>query len=161
MCGRDAALRSTRTLALIMDPYRFTVSLRLWHPSRNLSRAETVFGVVTARSLTRGDARRTPTGIPLPGVYPTSYWYANLTRKYISSKRQCAEQFLEQTIRRFRDRRAYLSRLRKSGGRAELFVILVSTKNLTLELHPELLLSAAHLGVTITLDWYPYAQNER
>jgi|SRR5713226_2848222 len=84
-----------------------------------------------------------------------------LTKKQVSSKQQYAEKFLAQTIQRFRECRPYISRLRKSGGRAELFVGLMSTKNFALELHPDLLRSAASLGIAITFDVYPYPQNDR
>jgi hypothetical protein len=153
--------RSTRSLAVIVEPYKFDVCLRIWHPSRNLSRAETVFGISPERSWVKGDSRQTPNGTPLVGVYPNSYWYARLMKKQVSSRQLQVEEFLAQTIDQFRECRAYISRLRKSGGRAELFVGLMSTKNYAVELHPDLLRSAATLGLTISLDIYPYAQNDR
>ena len=93
----------------------------------------------------------------MPGVFTNSYWTARLVseKKGVSSKREGIEAFLLQTVERFRDRRAFISSLRKSGGRAELFVGLFGTKNFAVELEPSVLQAAARLGLAIGFDIYP------
>ena len=44
----------------LMYPYSYQVSLRLWHPSRNLASAIKVFGFEPWRSWRRGEPRTTP-----------------------------------------------------------------------------------------------------
>lgn len=92
----------------------------------------------------------------MPGVFPDSYFTGRLlSGKGTSSRKQDLESFLTQAIEGFQDRRAFIARLRKSGGRAELFIGLFGTRNFGLELKPELLQSAARMGLTLSLDVYP------
>lgn len=138
-----------------MNPYKFTVSLRLWHPSRDLTRAASVLGVKPTRAWNKEDPRQTPTGTALPGRYPDSYWVASLTPKQISSRREGFEPFLTRTFARFAAHRQFLMGLRKSGGRAELFVGLFGRENFGVELEPGLLREAAKAGLGLSFDVYP------
>jgi hypothetical protein len=139
-----------------MYPYHYTVSLRLWHPHRNLAGAEKVFRLSTARTWVKGAPRATPNGAPLQGAYPNSYWYAQLTNgRKVSSKREEIESFLAKILRRYSGRRQYLRRLLASGGRAELFVGLYGKRNFAAELPPSLLSNAGKLGLALTFDIYP------
>src|SRR5690606_8846790 len=70
-------LRSTTRLGLTWvlgrmeleaQPYRFKVSLRLVHPSADLSHCSREFGLEPSRQWRAGDARTTPRGRPLEGV---------------------------------------------------------------------------------------------
>jgi len=65
------------------------------------------------------------------------------------------ERFLAKVLKRLVPRRAYISRIRASGGRAELFVGLFGSKNFGIELDPELLAQASRAGVALSLDVYP------
>ena len=92
----------------------------------------------------------------MPGTYNGSYWFARLTTdKGISSNRMDLETYLTRTIKRLGASRPFISRLRATGGGAELFVGLFGNRNFGVELHPTLLASAARLGVTLSLDVYP------
>ena len=139
-----------------MYPYRYTVSLRLWHPKRDLAPAAIVFGLRPSRVWKQGEPRKTPKGTPMPGVFANSYWTARLvSERGVSSKRQSVEAFVLRTVERLRDRRAFIGRLRKSGGRAELFVGLFGTRNFAVELESSVLQAAARLGLAMGFDIYP------
>ena len=138
-----------------MYPYSYEVSLRLWHPSRNLAAATKIFGVRPWRSWKCGEPRTTPRGTAMSGTYPNSYWTARLTDGKGKSKQEHIERFLSRHVLRFSKARAFLSRLRSSGGRAELFVGLYGSRNFAVEMPPELMKSAARLGVAFTFDIYP------
>ena len=100
-----------------MHSYRYTASLRLWHPKRNLARAEIVYSVHQSQTWTQGEPRKTPTGTALQGVYPNSYWTARpLGDRGASSRKQPLESFVEQTIDRIRPHRAFISRLYLKSG---------------------------------------------
>ena len=138
-----------------MNPYRYTVSLRLWHPKRDLSRAAAIFGLRPSRTWREGEPRETPAGRLMPGVFQNSYWTARLAgEKGLLSKRQSLESFVLQTVERFQGQRAFITRLRRSGGRAELFIGLFGTRNFAVELEPALLQATARLGLAISLDIY-------
>jgi hypothetical protein len=139
-----------------MYPYRYWVTLKVWHPTRDLAAATKAFGIKPRRSWTAGQPRQTPKGTPLPGVHRDSYWYADLTTKRgISSKHTHAEVFLEKTIKRLGPARAFLSRLRATGGRAELLFSSFGKRNYAVIFDPVLLLAAGRLGVILSVDIYP------
>jgi hypothetical protein len=139
-----------------MNPYRYTVSLRLWHPKRNLSSADAVFGLRSTHSWVRGQPRRTPVGTALSGVYSDSYWSARLNgERGASSRKEALESFVVGAIEMLRDRRSFLQRLRRSGGRAELFVGVYGERNFAIEFEPPLLRAAGALGLALSLDIYP------
>jgi hypothetical protein len=139
-----------------VNPYRYAVSLRLWHPSRDLSGATKALGFKPARVAKSGEKRQTPKGVSLPGTWRESYWLAKLTpSKGIRSKETELERFLSKVLKRLMPRRAYISRIRASGGRAELFVGLFGGRNFGIELDPELLAQASRVGVALSLDVYP------
>ena len=91
----------------------------------------------------------------MPGTYPNSYWTARLTDGKAKSTKEHIERFLSRHVRRFSKARAFLSRLRSSGGRAEFFRWALWLANFAVEMPPELLKSAARLGVAVTFDVYP------
>ena len=138
-----------------MHPYQYTVSIRLWHPYQDLSRAAKVFRLATTRCWLKGQARATPKGAPLTGVYPNSYWYADLTKKRISSKRQSLEVFLAKAVTRYGRHRTFVRGLARSGGHAEFCVGIFAQKNFGLELPPDLLREAGKAGFMLALDVYP------
>ena len=139
-----------------MHRYRYKVSFRMWHPSRDLSGATKVFGLKTARLAKVGEKRATPKGTALPGIWKESYWITKLTpEKGIWSNRIGLENYLLKAIKHLMPKRAYISRLRTSGGRAELFVGLFGGRNFGIELHPDLLAAASRVGISLSLDVYP------
>lgn len=56
------------------QPYRFKISLRLVHPSADLSPCSKEFGLEPSRVWKVGEARTTPRGTPLEGLRSESYW---------------------------------------------------------------------------------------
>jgi|SRR5882672_2025870 len=143
-----------------MYPYRYWVTLRVWHPTRDLAAATKAFGIKPRRSWIAGQSRQTPKGTPLQGVNRQSYWYSNLTaRRGISSTKNHVEVFLAKTIKRFASARAFISRIRATGGHVELLVSLFGKRNYAVILDPELLASAARLGFRVSVDVYPQDQS--
>ena len=139
-----------------MHPYRYQVSLRLWHPNRDLSGATRVFRLRPRFLRKAGEPRQTPKGTPLPGIWRESYWSAELTpRKGIWSKRMDLETFLAKSLKRLSPKRAYISRLRATDGRADLFIGLFGNGSFGAELQPDLLAAAARVGIALSLDVYP------
>ncbi len=139
-----------------MHRYRYKVSFRIWHPIRDLSGATKAFGLKPARLAKVGEKRETPKGLSLPSTWNESYWLTKLTpEKGIWSNRIGLENYLLKFIKRLMPKRAYISRLRASGGRAELFVGLFGGRNFGVQLHPDLLAAASRVGVSLSLDIYP------
>ncbi|MBI4425454.1 MAG: hypothetical protein HY554_17115 [Elusimicrobia bacterium] len=97
---------------------RFELSLRLRHPRLDPQEISAALRLWPSVAWRRGEAKRTPTGKPLPGVYDASYWscelarprsmgLADLLRKSVAELESCAD---------------FLKRLRATGGSAGFLI---------------------------------------
>ena len=100
--------------------YRYSISLRLEHPSADLSSAEDVFGLQPSNAWTAGDRRRTPTGTVFESFRSDSFWTARLDNGHLAS-RSLPTALLE-AAKRLRVGAAFLDKLAATGGRSELFM---------------------------------------
>jgi hypothetical protein len=57
-----------------MNPFRYSISLRLRHPSMDPEAISTALGETPRFSWKAGDRRRTPAGQVLEGLNDTTYW---------------------------------------------------------------------------------------
>lgn len=136
--------------------YRYRISLRLWHPSIDPADITHALGLQPKWLWRAGTPRRTPTGTPLRGVYPSSYW----TREITSGEwpphdlAGATHDVLEQLVRH----RTLFHRIRAEGGSSELFIGwffngqsggLFGNKTLAL---------AGDLQIDVSLDVYPPSQ---
>src|SRR5579872_6298366 len=96
-----------------------------------------------------GEARRTLTGTPLPGIYSETYWYVKLTRGGIVwSKGAGVEEYLERAWVRLNQHGPFFRRVRSGGGRAELFIGIFGQKNWGFELGSSLLSRFGRIGLS-------------
>src|SRR5690606_11910276 len=100
------------------QPYRFKISLRLVHPSADLSSCSGEFSLEPSRQWLAGEPRTTPRGNPLEGVRSESYWTAPLD---VSSNKRL-EGALAETARWLEEHGSFLASHARSGGSAELFI---------------------------------------
>ena len=106
-----------------------------------------------------GEPRQTPRGTALPGFNQQSYWFSQLTPKRgLSSNQSHAEVFIAKTLKRFASARAFISRMRATGGEVELLVSVYGKKNYALMLAPGLLSAAGRLGLRLSIDVYQEEQ---
>jgi len=142
-----------------MQPYEYSVSFRVFHPSVDPSEITQEFGIEPSRAWKMGDPRATPTGTPLKGTYPETYWYTDLC-----SVVDAAEEDLESALVRFlhglREHQQFLLAVRESGGRAELYVGVHGPASYGFEFVPSLLAELASIGVTLGIEVYPVSQNQ-
>src|SRR5690606_20759589 len=119
--------RSTTRLGLTLvlgrmeleaQPYRFKVSLRLVHPSADLSHCSREFGLEPSRQWRAGDARTTPRGRPLEGVRGESYWTAPLD----TSPHKNIADSLSHIASWLKEHSAFMANHARSGGSVELFI---------------------------------------
>lgn len=143
-----------------MQRYSFTVALRIWHPNVDPALISGNLGLNPQRSWQAGEARRTPKGTPLTGVYPESYWHCDpFDAGEYSSTDQTAEEVLTDVLGVLEPHKSFLLLLREQGVRIHLQVSSFSGRNYALELSPHMLLCSAGLGISIVHDVFPYAQN--
>jgi hypothetical protein len=143
-----------------MQPYSFSVALRVWHPDIDPAVITAEVGFEPKTSWRAGEARCTPKGTALTGTRSESYWTSDPFNAggYDSSDR-VAEDVLSEVLDVLGPRKPFLLLLRQQGARIHIQVSSFSTNNYALELPPEILARSAELGASIVHDVYPYAQD--
>lgn len=143
-----------------MHPYSYSISLRVFHPDIEPSEITSALAREPVRAWKAGEARQTPKGTPLDGVYSQSYWYCNLIPdREISSEGTLLEEYLALLAGHLSRHKTFFQRVRAERGRVELFIGVYGVRNYGLELSPVLLASIGELGLSLAFDMYPYPQN--
>jgi hypothetical protein len=100
--------------------YRYSISLRVTHPSRSLDDLTAELGIVPSRTWRAGEPRTTPRGEPLNGLYGEHYWTARLVDG-VSTDRNLATA-LAAVLDKLFVKKEFIASLSKSGGRSEFFI---------------------------------------
>jgi hypothetical protein len=139
--------------------YEYSLSLRIHHPlldPRDISRALHMRPGIQWRV---GEPRLSLRGAPLPGVRSDTYWSKSLTPGWVKVPRgTLAEAKVVALVKRLRRQAAFLSRLRRTGGRIEIWLSSYSTHNYSFVLPAALVASISKLGCVFIVDVYPYKQ---
>ena len=132
-------------------PYRLKISLRLRHPLREISRCAAEFGLAPLREWRVGDARATPRGKALDGVWSDSYWTAPLC----VAEDESVEEALSRVGHWLDEHATFLSEHFDSGGSCSLFVgFFLERFNSGFGLEPALLSEYAARKVMLDFDIY-------
>lgn len=137
-----------------MNKYEYTISLRLRHPSMNPAEITAALGLGPFRCWRAGEPRSTPTGAPLEGRWPDTYWTSGRLadgqwRGKALPSAVCA--LLDQ-IATHKD---FFQQVRAEGGKVELFVGWYFDGNSGDILDFELMGRLAALKIDLSLDIYP------
>jgi hypothetical protein len=139
-----------------MSPYKYSVSLRVVHPTINPDSITNKLGLQPSRKWMAGEVRSTTKGNKLEGINKETYWTTRLHGgKSLFSRRMVLEDFLSEQIARLKKEEKYFRHIRKTGGRMELFVGLFCDKNIGAEIPYSLLAAMGNLGIDLSLDIYP------
>jgi len=139
-----------------VNPYQFRVSLRLKHPTKDLSFATKQLGLKPSQQWTSGEPRITRAGSPLEGVYRESYWVASLLGGNLQdSTQQSLDEALETILQVLSRHTLFLEEFRRDGGSLYVFVGIFGPKNFGLEFSPALLSELGLAGLELGLDVYP------
>lgn len=101
-----------------MNRQRTQLSVRLQHPTRDLSRVCDVLGLKPKRIWKKGDERTTPKGTKLGGVYESSFCYFDVGRV----SREPLPKQIDTALKLLEPHRSTLRRLNSSGGKISFFV---------------------------------------
>jgi len=139
-----------------MYPYRYAVSIRIWHPTIDSDNITQNMNIQPSRKLMAGMPRSTPKGYKLKGINKETYWTAELHReKSLLSRKIALEDFLTEQLARLRKVEKYFRHIRKTGGRIEFFVGLFCDRNMGAEVPSSVLAAMGKLGIDLSLDIYP------
>lgn len=143
-----------------MTPYQYVISLRIWHPDMPHEEFSKIIGRHPKYSWTAGSPRLSPKGVPLGGIYKSSYWSTELTPETTLSEPIEIEQALDVQIEQFFQHAEFFNKVRAEGGKAEFFIGLFSDENIVVDIEPSLMGRLAHAGLGICLDYYPWKRDE-
>ena len=138
--------------------YHFRISLRFRHPSVDPEKITEALGIEPDRCWKAGEPRRTPTGTPLDGTYPDSYWVVD-----IAAGRWPVEvnDAIHESLRRLARHRSFLHKIRAEGGTVEFFVGWFFENQSGDTLTHQCLALAGDLWVDLTFDVYPPSQPQK
>jgi hypothetical protein len=127
------------------------LSLRITHPSRDLSQVCSAIGLRPKIIWKKGGERRTPKGTKLGGLRDGSYCSISLGKW----SRVSLEKQIDVALKRLRQHKAVLQRFSASGGRISFFVGLSSHRtNFGEVLNAPILAEMAKLKIGVELDIY-------
>jgi hypothetical protein len=127
-----------------------TISIRIFHPTQDLSYLSGVLGVQPRHFWRSGEPRRGPDGASLGGLRSESYWSARLKIDPGADLNVT----LWETATWLKRHTAVLRAIRSQGGRAELFVGWFVPNQAGTTLSSDLLHALGELGLDLSLDIY-------
>jgi hypothetical protein len=137
-----------------MPGYRYSISLRIWHPTRPLGDVSAKLDLKPSRVLEAGAARITPRGDALSGVYAENYWTASIL-KGAANGRDLASA-IAVVLDQLSPNKNFLLSLTASGGRLEFFIGWFFDKGNSGDVFDHKLLARlAEFGIDLSLDVYP------
>lgn len=137
-----------------MTDYSYSVSLRFSHPSMAPADVTSALQLEPSRSWSAGEARKTPKGSPLEGVYKDNYWIAPILD---GSSVDCElARAIDSALDQLETRKLFFQDFAASGGRSELFVgWFFDEGNSGDVLEHGLLARLADFKIDLSLDIYP------
>jgi hypothetical protein len=134
-----------------MNPYRFKLLLRAWHPRLTAAKVCQLIDLRPVVSRSIGERRATPKGRLLRGINSSTYCTFELAKGSDRRLTAALRDSNARLISRTREIRSFL----KSGGTLEYFIGLFVKGNSGLVLEPELVKQAAKLEIRWAFDIYP------
>jgi hypothetical protein len=134
-----------------VNPYRFKLSLRAWHPRLTAAKVCQLIDLRPVISRSVGERRATPKGGLLQGVNSSTYCTFELAKGSDSRLPLALRDSNARLISRTRQIRGFL----KSGGTLEYFIGIFTEGNSGLVLEPELIKQVGSLNIRLAFDIYP------
>jgi hypothetical protein len=125
-----------------------TLLIRFRHPIRDLTFLSSFLGLSCSRSWIAGSQKQTPTGSPLSGTYPESYWAAQLD---FPSEDGFVKQLVF-TLDLLINVKETLHDFKISGGKIEIYLQLSGAVNNGDAIDSALLYTMGELGVDLLIE---------
>ncbi len=112
--------------------FSYAVSLRVRHPTLDLTVLAEELRLEPAHSWKAGEPRRSQSGALLGGNHRDSYWSAPLPAQMMGPSSMPLELFFSQQLVQLGRHREFLNQLQSDGGEVSLLVELAPTANASL-----------------------------
>jgi hypothetical protein len=139
-----------------MYPFKYCVSLRLWHPKIDPKKISSVLAMKPRNMWKAGEVKQTPKGKKLKARANSTFWCARLHREHqLNSKEKDLCGLLAKTLSKLDKRKTFLKSFHSTGGKIEFFVGLWGAKNFGGTIPSGLLEAVGKLNIDLALDIYP------
>jgi hypothetical protein len=133
--------------------FSYSVSLRVRHPTLDLSVLTEKLRLEPAHSWTAGEPRRSQTGAPLGGNHRDSYWSAPLPAQMDGPNSMPLELFFSQQVLQLGRHRDFLSKLQSGGGEVSLLVEIAPVANASLTFSSATARKLADLNIEVEFQF--------
>jgi len=133
--------------------FSYSVSLRVRHPTLNLSVLTDKLRLEPAHSWTAGEPRRSQTGAPLGGNHRDSYWSAQLPAQMDGPNSMPLELFFSQQVLQLGRHRDLLSKVQSDGGEISLLVEISPVANAALTFSSATARKLADLNIEVEFQF--------
>lgn len=133
--------------------FSYSVSLRVRHPTLNLSVLTEKLRLEPAHSWTAGEPRRSHSGAPVGGQHRDSYWSAPLPAQMVGPNSMPLEMFFGQQVNQLARHREFLCKLQSDGGEVSLLVELQPVPNTSLTLSSVTARKLADLNIEVEFQF--------
>ena len=139
-----------------MAEYRYTISIRGWHPTLDLAHLSNALALEPNAIWKAGEPRKTPRGSPLPGSYEINFWTVSLIDDV--SENRSLENAISDALDMTAKASPRLKEIATSGGDVEFFVgWFFDQGNSGDVLNHDLLRRLAERHINLSFDVYPQA----
>ena len=129
-----------------------SMSVRLWHPSYNLTHFSALLSMRCFRTWLAGSQRETPIGTRLSGVYKESYWCSEPIR-FFAKKGFNSD--LANIIIRLQKIKNEIQMIKSTGGGVEIYMHFLGSVNNGDTINSSQLKLLGELGVDLLLEVFP------
>jgi hypothetical protein len=133
--------------------FSYAVSLRVRHPTLDLSVLAEKLRLEPAHCWAAGEPRRSQAGSPLGGNHRDSYWSAPLPAQMIGPSSMPLELFFSQQLLQLGRHRDFLNKLQSDGGEVSLLVELAPTANASLTFSSATARKLADLNIEVEFQF--------
>ena len=133
--------------------FSYAVSLRVRHPTLDLSVLADKLRLEPAHCWAAGEPRRSQTGSPLGGNHRDSYWSAPLPAPMTGPASMPLELFFSQQLLQLARHRDFLNKLQSDGGEVSLLVELAPTANAALTISSASARKLAELNIEVEFQF--------
>jgi hypothetical protein len=138
---------------LPVSTFSYAVSLRVRHPTLNLSVLAEKLRLEPAHTWSAGEPRRSQSGSPLGGNHRDSYWSAPLPAQAIGPNSMPLELFLGQQVVQLSRHRELFAQLQSDGGEISLLIELVPVASTSLTLTSATARKLADLNIEVEFQF--------
>lgn len=134
-----------------MSAARYTISLRIFHPTRRANDIAKHIGLNCRIRQSAGDGRQTSNGNKLEGIYDRTFVLFDIPEEKGKGLEDVLRKVLKENLSTSFD---FIGDLDRTGGRSEFFIGIFCDKNIGIQIDGEIVQSLALAKIGLSFDFY-------